>query len=1733
MGPRSLEKLTGTASSPAASGPAGSHFEGQVGAYYLLSMLAGAEPRGLPGTNIERVEFQRAAEGHPLDDVIVHAHDGRSAAVLEIQVKRAITFAPGNTVFKAVVDQIAEASRKPEFDASRYELAIATSRSSQKIDGPYQDVLTWARQIGDAATFTARIEREGSANDDMRRFVHTFKAHLGNAGVSTDDENVWRLLRRLHILVFDFTAPGSASRELALERAVSVLHSDDAARGAELWSVLIDTAIETAASGGDRNRETLAGELGQRSFRLSGERRISSARAAIAEASRHALNDIHDRVGDAMLTRHAQVAEVREALERGRYVEIRGDAGVGKSGVLKHFARQIQDETQVLVLSPTRTLPGGWLAMRGTLGFDGSARELLSDMAGDDAAIVFIDNLDFFSEDKRTTVRDLVREASEIPGVSVIATVRRNFGKDEQNWLPKEALSRLGNATPVVIQELGDAEVDELRSLAPCLISLLAESHPARDVTRNLFRLDRLANLGGDEPVPRTEFEMARQWWLFADGQQDATHRERRRLLKKLAEQAISQVEPFDVSDEPASVVDALVASETLRDLDGDKVTFRHDVLREWAIANLLYDDLSLIDTLPLQHPTPPALARGTELAARATLELAADSAGWQSLFESLSRDGIHGSWRRAVLLALVRSERARDLLQSASPYLFSDNARVLRELLRTVIAVEVQSANPLLTALGLDPGTIPAGLSFPTSPSWLRLIGWLLALGDALPNAAIPDVVDLYTTWSGGMLGQDPLTPSILHSLYRWLTEIESAREGRTFTDFRIPFGGEIEHEQLRTLESELRAYFLVFSNRVPELAAQYLRELGQRRHSEEAKFGVVQSSGTLAQAAPHELAELTLATLIPEPDPDDEYFREEYRRPFDWHDSKFFPASPAQGPFFALLTHAPADGKRVVGRLVEHAVSFYTEGRDPGDNAIDIELNGDVHRFPWIRTYTWSREGGGNYCLTSALMALEVWAHHRIEAGEEFETVLADVLGPPGSPAAYLLVAVDLILSHWPKSREAAIPFLASPELLCIDRQRLAHDNLEIPDIFGIKDLQKEPKGTVDLDSLKKRPSRRASLDNTLRHYAVFDPPEQREKLAGLLRKSAERLGQPEAASDFGDPALMALHALNQIDPANWTEIPVELEDGSVGTGHQYVPPPAEAAHFAAFEETVRNNAETTNMQAYLGLILDNPTRSSPEAAAAAVHWAQDNESAPEDGEEDAAWIREQAILAAAMSAMRDGDDTLRRESAEWAQGVFAHALSQEEDHVHRVRGGLRFNPPAIALVGMVHAVKHRVTTLKLRDLLDIAASGNPAAAHGLRASAAAVAEIDERLPRALVRCAFASCVRPNTRWDTPEDEAEELSKRQRERMDGVLQAEADWLAGTGDEPDWPEFPPKMRRTRRVFRLPGGRAEVSPPVPEQKPPDIYVDHQAAALWLNGISSLFDVTANPWLREIAVRYMSWTAGANGAGLDVHEEITDTPHEWNGAFLHLIAVSLPGMTMLEIHQQFVEPMCSLPDEPFFDILAPLLRRIDEVYFNDSILDESVALALRAAFADRMMQASGWRYLAGKRSASVEFHIGPAISVLFFGESGFVVQPRSYLLSKAVDRLGPFLPVLSKLIRSAPSLSVATVTVNLLEVSPRPQHLAFVIDAAKTWLEAFPDDSDFWVDYGIGCRICAWLDAVLHQDPDLLACTSPLRNDVDRILSALVSLGIAEAHRLEEAITAAPAKNSTASDAPAS
>jgi hypothetical protein len=79
------------------------------------------------------------------------------------------------------------------------------------------------------------------------------------------------------------------------------------------------------------------------------------------------------------------------------------------------------------------------------------------------------------------------------------------------------------------------------------------------------------------------------------------------------------------------------------------------------------------------------------ELAARMTIEHAPGSVGWKSFLDAVRKDGHHDSWRRAALLALVRSEIGNESLKRASAHLFDNKAEVLRELVRLVMAVDVE----------------------------------------------------------------------------------------------------------------------------------------------------------------------------------------------------------------------------------------------------------------------------------------------------------------------------------------------------------------------------------------------------------------------------------------------------------------------------------------------------------------------------------------------------------------------------------------------------------------------------------------------------------------------------------------------------------------------------------------------------------------------------------------------------------------------------------------------------------------------------------------------------------------------------------------------------------------------------------------------------------------------------------------------------------------------------------
>lgn len=1683
-----------SASSPASTGPAGPRLEAEVAAYYLLAMLVDAEGRGLPGFAITRIKLQRGAEGHPLDDVIVDAVDPRGqASGMDIQVKRAIRFSPADPVFAKVCGQIAETLGQKTADTRG--LAIATSQSSRKIDGPYQDLLTWAARIGDAPTFFARLARPGAASGEMRTFVETLRANLMANGVTIDDEGLWRLLRRLALLVFDFTAPGSVMRTLVRELCLRALAPEALHQADDLWEHLVARALELAVAGGDATREDLRLDVGRR-FPLAGLANHRPSLVALDEAASHAVADIEDRIAGAVLPRSERLLEIHDGLDRSRWIQITGAGGVGKSALLKHLASTLRRQSRIIVLTPDRTPAGGWTAYKSSIGFPGTAHELMNELAASGGGTILIDGLDVFSPGARATAMDLMAEAASAPGVSIALTTRARLLAGDENG-PSEALVQaLGSDAVVDIAELTAEEVEALREAAPGLGPLLSDSHPARDLSRNLYRLRRLAS----SVAPRdavTETALAADWWDTGDGP-EAGRRDRRRVLRALTEAAMAGRGWIEADAIPSQAIDALVASGSVRDLGDDRLVFAHDVLRDWAVARLLEANDAAISHLPLSAPALETLTRGVELWARAAAER--DGALWRARLDAVSGPEAHGGWRRAALLSLVRGETIAEVLGNSQAELFADNGALLRTLIRTVEAVQVSSAAPFLRAMGVPEAQIPHGLMAPVGPGWGPLVRFLTVNAEEIPPRAIPDVLSLFMTWLSLTAGWIRENRQVVTLIYRWLEEAQTER-GRGDP---AAFGGAMDRDEIEALTSSLRLAASAFAAQAPEAAATYLRALAETPPHSAAVADAIKRPRSFAQAAPEALSHLSLQALI-EPLPYRRRDRDSRRNGFTMLDHQLMPESPAQGPFISLLRAAPLQGVALIRDVVGHAISVMA-----GDDAMtEISLEGENGPIVVIalESYGLSRQSD-SYAVGSALMALEAWGHERVSAGEPIADVVSDVLGSDGPvPGAFVLVAVDLLISHWSEAaRVLAVPFVGSAELLAMDHIRATRDHSNsttmFADLFGLGALTPEPgKGELTAAALQSRPSRGTALDTTVGHY-VFDEGEVGAALRARINRAVERLAPATEGPPFYRPGAMALEMQRRLDPVNWTD--ETLADGR--SVKLYQPSPIQKA---GAKEALAG-LDALNLDLEIGAALTDPARSGPSLAARAAE--RRDKPLQDDGNFD---LEPQQRMAAAFLIARDADPALWDAQKARLTEVFETALAAPRDDVHGSRR-IAHNPRAMAFAGLAHAYRRRPDADMATVLLTAAARGERDEAAGFAQVAEVLAEVDPRLVEALVRVAFSGSKRVHRHWDETDAQLEARASDREARASSAVSAEQAWLKGEAECPSWPDFVPKTPSVRRGIRLPGPVEPVEvPPVlldssvhPEPEDEDAFTDHQAAAAWLETWVERSEAASR--LGPLVARYRDWTWTANGLGEAFEASLNLV--EWNNVFVRALVqmVAFEGVGSVDP----LEPLRRLAEKSLLALAPPLMLAIDTAYFRDKVLTTDLAVALRTQVARAVIGTRAWRSAAGRWTTGAEISFGPAAACLLFCEQPFSQPPQAYLTELGLERISPFASLVSESLVAGPSYLTAISILALLEVQATPDLLDALLDGAEAWIAAFPDSRPFWTDHRVGARTCRVLEAMVAVAPDRFRIGTSAARRLEALLPRWVALGVMEAHALE-------------------
>ncbi|MGB9367324.1 MAG: ATP-binding protein [Xanthobacteraceae bacterium] len=1121
--------------SPYATGGGGTHLEARIAAASLAAILCEASVRGLPGEFATSVRSQRAKFDDPLDDLIVDGlrTEGRTTQ-LHLQVKNKITFTANDSDWTDVLERAWDTFSKNSFDPTLHRLGVAIGVYNARADQHYQSVLKWAEHSTDAQHFFERIEQGDYSHQDKRSFVADARSILeAHAKRSLSADELWRFLKSFVIVYYDFQSAESSRDEIyVIERLKGVLTPEHRDQARRIWDHLVAKAGEMIPAGGGATIATLKDALTREGFTIGAAPSLWKDIQLLHRESRRALDDIRSDIHGFRLHRRDAYEGVRDALTDGRLIQIGGEPGTGKSALLKEVAEECERNGPILVLKDARIHPKGWTAHAHAIGVSSDVVALLREFACAGTPILFIDGIDKITDPAvQLTVNDILKAIAnndELAAWTALATIRDQNLTHLETWLDPDALKKLPLRT-IAVKPLGREELGVIAKQFSRLRPLLSQPGSADIILKRPFFLNALLGLAGDRAsgqLPATEVELMNLWWDMggADRRDFSPAQHRRNFLINAAE-AIARAPnaPIPIRNLPPEPLEDLKSAGVFRDKElGHSIVFAHDIYAEWALCEFLLGQQSAIAQVLQQAGESDVLIRPIQLLGAHALEMNSSSDTWKALLDQTGNGALRPVWQRAVLTSCLQSTRTTQLLQRLTDYMLEDGGERIRRLLLALSTLEVLP-NPLflneqlIPDLTADERAKYAHLAaLPKPLTWVRFLDWLVPHTAELPHTLIPELLAVFKTWQDAYAGQQIRHCREIGAIsYEWLKEIEASSHPKRWKDHREPFKGALSG---RDIEKATRALFLSSAGEVPELVAEYLsNRSADRKHAHMFRDQILKNSAALARHMPTELVDFILAVYLETPDKRRDPFGSFSRFVFDHlgvaGHSEFYPASPVQMPFLALLRLHEEQGLRLIRRLCNHSIAIWRKAHKHG-----VRYSGPVTpvpvrlTFPWGKqkfwgdgqVYLWFRGVWGNDAVESALMALEQWALERIDGGAAFDEIFRKVV--QGFDAVSTLgIGTSLCLAHEGKALDCAFPLVTCPYIWQWDIARVVQDASPTNQIGNWFQYRTE---LTAVRTLNQKPHRKKDVRSLVYQFVLSADKALTRKFARSIRRFPDRL-------------------------------------------------------------------------------------------------------------------------------------------------------------------------------------------------------------------------------------------------------------------------------------------------------------------------------------------------------------------------------------------------------------------------------------------------------------------------------------------------------------------------------------------------------------------------------------------------------------------------------------------------
>lgn len=1051
------------------SGGGGFTYEDHIGAFYLSALLKEGYIFGLNNYQIEKISFQQANQGNPLDDFVIVGKNGIQKAKLSLQAKHNISFGE-NTEFKNIIRSCVELFKSTHFAIGKDKFGIIVGVFNKDIDHHYKKLNELANNTTTPNEFETLIDEQ---SETTKQFYELIKQILSEKHTE-DIEQLWDFCKSFVILYLQHSEPSSLSF-VTLNNINDIVQ--DIEENNHVYNAILSITNACRVSGGSIDKNSLITKLLEQGITIPTNPISKTAKDYIKlkDFSELALNNIKQDIKGITVDRNGTIEKIEEKLKDNfSLLILMGSEGTGKSALLKNLATKYNDEKNCLIFSD-RTISlytdGGWQGLTNYLKLESTLDSIIySLIANGKDLYIFIDGVDFINNSgKKIMINEIINTVKRINQeidftYKIITTGRFTSNVD---WL----IDNIGknNVAFETIDFPIQQHIDFLEKLNINKNLYKIGDNRFQPLFSNLFILEILANIENPKVVS-TEWEMAKLWW-----NNYIVESKHKTYLIDFAKKLINNPTRWqEVFDETTSRL--LVQNTILIKNDYEHYYTRHDIYRDWLIAlnfdssytidiNSFKTQIQQLDIVYTNYYIKPLAL----FASKFIINKKYDE--WLDLYE----------WSVNNKLLMIQQGLLESVLSVAT------DAKKLYEFLNSLISKDKIFKN-LLDYLYSTKIDFKEKHFFVDYNTWKPFVCWLSNNSNKLyfykeihnifklwrfcylliADCYFSKIADVYKYWL--TLSRDKNRDARNHH-YVWYKEDEILRELIFLSLYKPEYIEEELHKKFKHHDN-IDVFLLgmcpnILIDKFPQLYAEFIfnnvtfsKEELQKR-SEDWTYNLSRD----------ESAEYMF----------EEYILHNYSSCVNYK----------TGPFTYFLEKEEDIAIDLIQKLTDHAINGLIYNNKLEDKPLlSINILGEQYDFYGNeRIYYWFRPSCINLTLMNfAFVSLENHIRNKVQQGENFNILMKKILSHKmKNSLASLGIAVSIGLEFPNKTKEALINIATTYELWHMDIQRLAWDSdINLLGTFGTSLTEDEVKA---FNENKSRKHREFNLRDGYIHYLLAD--------------------------------------------------------------------------------------------------------------------------------------------------------------------------------------------------------------------------------------------------------------------------------------------------------------------------------------------------------------------------------------------------------------------------------------------------------------------------------------------------------------------------------------------------------------------------------------------------------------------------------------------------------------------